>query len=68
MKTYMAIDQYGITHHGLKYPRKEFAELFPGHISKMYVDNKKGETFHIGYVIGKHWFSIYEVTPIRRKI
>ena len=38
---------------------KELRAQIPGRCSKMYVDNKKGETFHVGYVIGRHWLTMY---------
>jgi len=30
-----------------------------GRISKMYRDNPDGQAVHIGYVIGRRWFSAY---------
>lgn len=30
-----------------------------GHVSKMYVDDKSGNRYHIGYVIGRHWCTAY---------
>lgn len=56
MKMYMAIDQYGQTYHGLKYPRKELCErLCNSHVEKMYQDKKDGTTVFCGYVIGGLW-------------
>jgi len=65
-KHYMAIDQYGSTHHNLKHPRKDLMErLNCKHASKMYRDTKNGKTFHVGYVIANHWLTVYEVQPMR---
>ena len=30
-----------------------------GRVSKMYRDKADGQTVHIGYVIGRRWFSAY---------
>jgi len=69
MKQYMAIDQYGQTHHGLTHPRKDLLEaLGRRHADKMYVDTIKGKTFHVGYIIAGLWLSVYEVTPMRRPV
>jgi hypothetical protein len=27
--------------------------------SKMYRDKKNGATFHVGYIIGPHWLTLY---------
>lgn len=39
------------------------AEVGGGHVSKMYVDDKSGNRYHIGYVIGRHWCTAY--MPVR---
>ncbi len=66
-KNYMSIDQYGQTYHDLgKHPRKELMErLGCQHISKMYCDKKDGSTVHVGYLIGQHWWRLYEVKPFQ---
>ena len=61
--TYMGIDQFGHTYHGLKHPRKDLSKILSGRISKMYGDTKNGEVTHVGYVIGPLWITIYEVIP-----
>lgn len=67
MKSFMAIDQYGQTFHGLTNPRKDLCErLCRQHASKMYVDQKAGPPVHIGYVIAGLWLTVYEVIPMRR--
>jgi hypothetical protein len=50
---YMAIDQYGDKVLIEKHPRKELLE-HTGYssASKMYIDDKDGNTFHTGYVVG----------------
>lgn len=66
-KMYMAIDQYGNTFHGLKNPRKDLIEkIGVKHVSKMYIDDVHGNTFHVGYIIGGHWLSVFEVVPMRK--
>lgn len=63
---YMAIDQYGHTFHGLKYPRKDLMEhLRYRSARKMYADYEKdGRTYHVGYVVGPHWCTVYAVEPV----
>jgi len=59
---YMGIDQYGTTYHDLKHPRKDLMERL-GYKSahKMYIGEDTPK--HIGYVIGRHWVTIYQVKP-----
>jgi hypothetical protein len=65
MLRYIAIDQYGIVYKlSTKFPRKELLEYFgTNKADKMYVDTKTGVK-HIGYVILKHWLTIYSVSLI----
>ena len=35
-----------------------------GRINKMYYNKAAGTTFHIGYVVGKRWFTMYEPIEI----
>ena len=63
-ETYMAVDQYGQTYHGLKHPRKDLlARLGGGRAEKMYCDTTSGETRHKGYVIAGLWLTVYRVLP-----
>ena len=64
-KNYMACDQYGQTYHNLgKHPRKELIQRIGcQHVSKMYQDKQDGNCVHVGYVIGQHWCTLYEVRP-----
>ncbi len=63
----MAVDQYGHTYHGLKNPRKELCErLGREHADRMFVDGKDGKTYHVGYIIGGLWLTLFEVRPFRR--
>lgn len=34
-----------------------------GRVSKMYVNDRSGNCYHIGYVIGRHWCTAY--VPVR---
>jgi len=65
---YMAMDNFGNTYHGLgQHPRKELIErIGSGHVRKMYSDKKDGGSVHVGYVIGQHWLTLYEVKPFER--
>lgn len=68
-KVYMAVDQHGQTFHGLTHPRKELCErLCRDHADKMLVAEKNGKTYHVGYVIGGLWLTLFEVTPYRKEI
>ena len=63
-KTYMAVDQYGNTIHGLHNPRSDLLDrLGCSTCEKMYVDKKDGSSAHIGYIVGDSWYTIYEVIP-----
>jgi len=65
---YMAVDQYGQTFFGLKHPRKELCKkLGTKHAEKMYVNDKAGKTFHVGYVIAGLWLKLYIVEPLRKE-
>ncbi len=65
----MAIDQYGQTYHGLKYPGKELMGMRGcSSASKMHVDKIDGSSVHCGYVIGGHWLTLYNVTPYEKQI
>jgi len=60
-RQFMAIDQYGQTYHGLKYPRRDLCRrLGRSHVGKMYVDPGAR---HIGYVIAGLWLEVLEVVP-----
>lgn len=62
MKCYMGVDQYGNTYHNLKCPRRDLLnKLGYKHADKMYQDTNDGKVMHVGYVIGRHWISVYEV-------
>ena len=69
-KTFMAIDQNGFCFPDLgKHPRKELMErLGSKHCSKMFVDTKDGKTYHCGYVIGRLWLTLFEVSSFRKEV
>jgi hypothetical protein len=62
---YMAIGHYGTTLHlnnPGKSPRKQLLDkLGATHAKKMYIDTKDGTPKHIGYIVNREWFNIYEV-------
>lgn len=67
-KTYMAIDQYGNTFHGLTNPRKDLCEkLGRSHADIIYCDTEAGESVRLGYVIAGLWLEVYEVRPAYRE-
>lgn len=67
-REYMAVDQHGQTYHALgPHPRKSLMVLAGRkRAAKMYVDGKDGKAYHVGYVIGRLWFTLYRVTPVRK--
>jgi hypothetical protein len=61
----LAIDQYGQKYvlEG-KAPRRELMELLGvRRAQRMFVDSKGGGAKHVGYVIGGHWFTLFNVSP-----
>lgn len=57
-KRLLYIDQYGNTFFASTV--KELREkVGGGRIAKMYQDTASGEVLHVGYVIGRHWLSMY---------
>jgi len=62
---YMAIGHFGTTltlNDPSKPPRKQLLDkLGASHAHKMYVDDKDGNAKHVGYVVNREWFNIYEV-------
>ena len=60
------IDQYGskfACHYVNELKTKHYLS---GKVSKMYVDGKDGKTYHVGYVVGKHWLTAY--SPLRKEV
>ena len=46
----------------------DFGELWQYRdLYRMFV-KRGGRTYHIGYVIGDRWLTLYEVTPFRREV
>lgn len=59
------VDQYG-TRFYASTVRTLCEQLDHTRATRMYVDGKDGNTYHIGFVIGKHWLRAY--TPLRKKM
>ena len=61
-KTMLYLDQFGN-----RWFASTVAELRRkigyGPVSKMYVDGADGRTYHIGYVVGRHWCEAF--APMR---
>jgi len=70
MKTmYMAIDQYGTTHHGLTHPAKDLCnKLGYSKARRMFIDDLNGSSFHVGYIVGPFWLTLYEIKPYRKGV
>lgn len=68
---YMAIDQYGQTHHlgFTKHPRKALLEKFGRkRAAKMFVDKNDKSYVHIGYVIAGLWLTLYKVQRMEKVV
>lgn len=62
----IGIDQYGHVYKNLgKFPRRALMERLSGAVSKMYIDDKEGNSKHIGYVIGGNWVTLYKLEPFK---
>ena len=55
------IDQYGNRWHATTVA--DLRQQIGGKVSKMYRDGADGKTYHVGYVVGKHWCHAF--TPLR---
>jgi hypothetical protein len=66
----IGIDQYNQHYDDLgKYPRQELLNrLGYKNARKMYVDKKDGTIKHIGYVVGSHWVTLYNLTPWEKEV
>jgi len=68
-QSFMAINQYGETVHGLEHPRKDLLNReYAHHADKMYQDKKDGTTVHVGYIIKGNWWTVYKVERMENKV
>ena len=62
---YMARSQHGTTYHLTNPKKSPRAQLLlkcgSKHADRMYVDNIDGISKQRGYIVGREWFTIYEV-------
>ena len=67
---FLAVDQYNQKHLlKTKFPRKELLEIFGAtSASKIYQDDKSGQSYHIGYLIQGMWLTLYKVSEFRKQI
>jgi len=73
LKIFLAINQYGDKEMFTGYtPRKAlFDKLGVTFGRKIYRDmtiNGEQKTFHIGYSVAGNWWTLYEVTPLRKEV
>ena len=62
--SYIGIDQYGDTYPNLEFPRKSLLERLDRKSAfKIYIDDKDGNTKHVGYLVAGRWVTIYKITP-----
>lgn len=59
------VDQYGNRYHAATIMQLRADYGITGKVTKMYADGIDGNIYHVGYVIGAHWFTVY--TPMRIK-
>lgn len=64
---FLAIDQFNQTHLlQTKHPRKELLEMFCAtKATKIYQDDKSGQSYHAGYLIQGFWLTLYKVSEFR---
>lgn len=60
------INQYGEQYHARTIKELKDKHGLTGRVSKMYVDDKQGKTYHIGYCIGREWLHVF--TPLRNEV
>jgi len=60
-KRKLYVDQYG--NHVWASSLKEVRRQFRGRVHKMYKDDGDSSVM-VGYVIGDHWFTVFNVTPL----
>lgn len=66
---YLAIDQYGNQVKIKKHIRKELLDHWGmQHAEKMYIDDNEGNTYHIGYIVNGHWYTILQVCQWEGKV
>lgn len=65
---FVARDQFGNVVWIEQYPRKELME-WAGikHAEKTYLDDVAGNSYHIGYNVGNHWFDVQRLSPLHVK-
>ena len=62
---FIAEDQYGNVFWLRTHPRKELLEkLGMRDAEKIYLDDKDGNSHHVGYQIGGGTFYVYQVSPM----
>lgn len=51
-----------------KHPRKELLQRTGFiHADRMFLDDKHGNTYHVGYIVGGLWWTFYECSEWKRK-
>ena len=64
---FLAIDQYNQTYLlKTKFPRKELLGIFcASKAQKIYRDDKKNNSYHVGYYIKGMWLNLYRVNEFK---
>ncbi len=65
---FLAIDQFGEKYLlKTKYPRKELEKIFcTKNIKKIYIDDKKGNSFHTRYFLKGLWLNLYKLQSFKK--
>lgn len=60
---YLAVNEYGYVIKLLtKYPRKELMDYFGvKHAERIYQNTSEGTKMHVGWIVAKQWWSIYQL-------
>ena len=67
---FLAIDQFNQKYLlQTKHPKKELLEIFSAtNATKIYQDDKSGQSYHAGYLIQGLWLTLYKVSEFRKQI
>lgn len=57
------VDQFGNRYYARTL--KELRKQIPGKVSRMFFEDKSGNVYHCGYVIGKRWLNSYTMYAVK---
>lgn len=65
---FLAIDQFNQEYLlRSKFPRKELLKIFSvSKVTKIYIDDKSGKSYHVGYAIKGIYFRLFKLEEFRK--